>query len=164
MAGKSVWHDRKLDPEVRFWMNVKSAPGDACWEWVGCVSREYGVTGYKGKRWRANRLSWLFHFGDPGELHVCHKCDNPKCVRPSHLFLGTDADNLADMARKGRHWRTTLSPDDVRKIRRLYAEATKAGRAADGAVRAIAERFSIAKQTVFMIGTLAARKFVKEFA
>ncbi|MGJ0510229.1 MAG: HNH endonuclease signature motif containing protein [Methylocystis sp.] len=90
-------------PEVRFWEKV--IRGDGCWEWTAAKSvRGYGTFGLrKGKMVPAHRMSWELTYGKiPDGLIVCHHCDNPECVRPDHLFLGTYSDNTQDMIRKGR--------------------------------------------------------------
>lgn len=101
-----------------------------CWEWTAAKSCfGYGHIGIKKKVYAAHRISWLIHTGEMPKLCVLHKCDNPACIRPDHLFLGTRADNHRDMVKKGRSWdrhgeknpRAKLTIDDVKKIKKLYA-------------------------------------------
>ncbi len=85
----------------RFWSKVKRGP--RCWEWqVGCTSAGYGSFSLKGRTRYAHRVSYAMGHDIPKGLCVLHKCDKPPCVRPSHLFLGTKADNVADKVNKGR--------------------------------------------------------------
>jgi hypothetical protein len=89
----------------RFHDSYVADPNSGCWLWLG---RELGSHGYGsikifGRSVRAHRFSWELHFGPiPSGLLVCHKCDVPACVNPSHLFLGTHLDNETDKRAKGR--------------------------------------------------------------
>lgn len=96
----------------RFWPKVnKNGPicerlGSNCWEWSAALDRRgYGVLGIKGSRTAsAHRIAWELTNGNiPDGMEVCHRCDNPACVRVSHLFLGDHTDNMRDMTAKGRH-------------------------------------------------------------
>ena len=99
----------KKSPIDRFWKYVDlpfDATNDECWNWIGGKDKDgYGVFGLSSKRKaiRAHKFSYIFYKGQLGKpLQVCHTCDNPSCVNPSHLFLGTAKDNVQDCHRKGR--------------------------------------------------------------
>lgn len=124
-------------PEIRFWSKVDKREHDECWPWKAYRQGRktpYGRIGYKeGKLILAHRLSWIIHNGDPGNLHVLHKCDNTLCVNPNHLFLGTHQDNMKDKVSKNRqsslpgtnHPMVKLSEENVYEIRkRLSAGET----------------------------------------
>jgi len=96
---------------------------DKCWIWTASKSGGYGTFWFQKKVRKAHRVSWEIHKGSiPKDLRVLHQCDEPSCVNPSHLWLGTQEDNIHDMDRKGRgrkttgenHW-TYLYPEKVAK-------------------------------------------------
>lgn len=92
--------------------------GDECWEWPG--RRTPAGYGRRAGEY-AHRVSFSVHYGeDPGRRHVCHSCDNPPCINPGHLFLGTASDNSRDMVAKGRSGTARLTPDTVDYIRERY--------------------------------------------
>ena len=87
--------------KTKFWSHVDRT--GECWLWQSFKSRDgYGLVNLQKRMWRAHRIAYWLTYDNPGELFVCHRCDNPSCVRPDHLFLGTTEDNMADMVAKGR--------------------------------------------------------------
>lgn len=138
----------------RFQARVDSSAGvDECWPWMGTLTvKGYGQLSYgRGASVRAHRLAHYLATGEQPE-NVCHRCDNPPCCNPSHLFSGTYADNQHDKGAKGRAARGAanggggkLTDDDVRAIRR----AVDAGGSTQ---RQIGERYGI---TGTMVGYIA---------
>jgi hypothetical protein len=128
---------RGLTNDQRF--DASYTVGDACWEWTGACDKDgYGIfwDAEKPGRVRANRFALERITGPLGELQACHQCDNPKCVRPAHLFAGTGSDNMHDKASKGRtlgfaslkgeqHTQAKLSEAEVAQIKRRLLSGEK---------------------------------------
>lgn len=116
------------DVVSRFWTKVDKS--GECWHWLGHLDKSgYGQIRMNGKGIGAHRFSWQFTYGViPTDLHVLHRCDNPRCVRPDHLFLGTNLDNVQDKVNKGRVARlygedapsAKLTANQVEEIRARY--------------------------------------------
>lgn len=158
MLADDAW---RMNVEERFWPKVmKPLQWDACWPWTGAKRGKPPSQGYgsfKVKSYvalRAHRVAFALYYGrSPGELLVCHRCDNPECVNPSHLFLGTVQDNSTDMVRKGR-----AATHDGRGERNRAAKLSEAQVAtirdlirAGLTNTAIAERFNVTHQLISRI-------------
>jgi hypothetical protein len=139
--------------EDLFWEKVKKGPG--CWEWIAGMRGGYGAFKSDNKKVvGAHCFSYELAFGPiPKGLCVCHSCDNRRCVRPSHFFLGTYDDNNQDMRRKGRshgyrrygedNHSAKLTEQQVREIRRLSAKRCSQ--------KHLAEQFGVSKSLIYYI-------------
>ena len=152
-----AWADRRppyTDVEFKkaFFEKVKKSGADKCWNWLAYVNDDgYGIVGFKGKSIGAHRASWWIRHGVLPKRPICvlHSCDNPRCVNPNHLWLGTQADNVIDCARKGRirlgdrrGEKSPISPfknADVLEIRRLAKHMT---------CTAISKKYKVCRQSI----------------
>lgn len=145
-----------------FWSHIPDRQVGSCWIWKGRTRNGYGYIGlgktdpsrdYRRGQFGAHRISYFLANGtDPFPLHALHRCDNPPCVNPDHLFLGTQADNDRDRDAKGRgnqahgetHCRAKLSKEDIEEIRRKHVP-WKVG------YPALAKEFGVSRQTISQI-------------
>ena len=103
--------------EKRLYSKIKKV--DGCWVWQGSTRNDYGQLKHEGRNLSTHVWSWKVTNGDiPEGLFVCHACDDPPCINPDHLFLGTQADNLRDMSEKGRGRKGRFTDEQVRAIRK----------------------------------------------
>ncbi len=132
----------------RFWSKVEIKDLFECWEWKHCKSG-YPTFSYDLREMPANRVCWTLIFGEiPEGLFVCHHCDNPKCVNPAHLFLGTHRDNMIDMHKKGRH---RVKENHYENAKKLQKVDIKAIRKSNEHIRKIADRYGITQGVVTRI-------------
>lgn len=145
---------------ARFWSKVKKSDSpDGCWEWTAGKSDD-GYGGFKvrlngvQKHCRAHRLSFELATGDkPNDFFVCHSCDNRGCVNPNHLWLGSNKDNIADAAKKGRmRNHKKLDEESVVEIRLMVASGCSR--------KVIAEKFGVGHPQLSSIVTRRAWKHV----
>lgn len=123
------------DPIARFESKFIKKSEDECWPWQGKTDKDgYGLFWFVDNNRRSNRMAWIIYVGEiPSGMMVCHDCDNPGCVNPKHLFLGTSFDNNKDMYDKGRDniakgedkWNATLTNEDIPIIREMLAKHIK---------------------------------------
>lgn len=135
--------------EKKFWSKVNKIPY-GCWEWMAGGGGGYGIVRYGGRKVGAHRVAWMITFGDISEgMFVCHRCDNPKCVRPGHLFIGTPVDNVRDMIAKGRRvivphdsYNAVITYEQAEEIRRDYVPRVKT-------LKYFAEKFGVSEVAVW---------------
>ena len=149
-----LWEWRGLTVEQRFWDKVERDSRDHCWIWNGHRQRGYGRLHIHKKLFLAPRVSWVLHYGDiPEGKLVLHSCDNPPCVNPLHLFLGTPLTNAEDRGAKGRHSyksrnkgedhpRAILTNRTVSEIRARHVVKQY------GILKQLAQEFGVSKGTI----------------
>lgn len=137
---------------LQFWAKMKEAPS-GCWEWQGTCNRErgYGWLRFQGKPWLTHRLAWRLTFGDiPEGKQVLHKCDNPPCCNPYHLFLGDALINAKDRDEKGRSGGRSL-PGEKNPEAKLTEAIVLKILSAEGYMYQIADKYGISKTQVWNI-------------
>jgi hypothetical protein len=148
-GGSSLY---RQNTALDFWKRLdKSSNG--CWPWTGANSgipgNSYGVVRMAGRRWSTHRLAWTLSYGEiPGGLWVLHRCDNGMCCRPSHLFLGTGLDNVADRTAKGR---TACGEKRAKKLTVVKVREIRLRRRNGEIARVLAEEFGVSRSTVQQI-------------
>lgn len=150
---------------ARFWSHVDKS--DECWLWTGyCSKTGYGQFGLGDRILKAHRVSYEITYGDvPPKSYVCHHCDNPSCVRPSHLFCGTQFDNMQDMASKHRgmlQQHPELRQGERHPLAKLTDEQVRQIRQSSGISQdKLAKQFGVSRRMIRRILSRLAWKHVK---
>jgi len=138
---------------MRFWEKVQKGPDNECWEWIGYRRQGYGVVGVDREVIGAHRFSFELTNGPiPDGMFVLHRCDNPPCVNPAHLFLGTHADNMADCKVKGRAKGSPLVGSDCHAAKLNEALVMEIRNSQDNSV-ILADRYRVSATTIRHIKT-----------
>jgi hypothetical protein len=141
--------------DLRFWGHVVRR--GACWEYVGCRDRQgYGKVLRNGKAWFAHRYAWTLTNGPiPAGGVVRHSCDNPPCVNPAHLLLGTQGDNISDRQARGRHRPGRLLGEAHPSSRLTEGEVIELREAREAGVSltVLAKRYGVTKRHVYQVAT-----------
>lgn len=142
------WNKQTL--EQRFNSRVLRGAPDECWSWTGsALASGYGQIRVEGKTTTAHRVAWaLAHGAIPAGQVVCHKCDNPVCCNPAHLFLGTPKDNVQDMIQKGRK---AKSHAPHTRMRKLTDDAVRAIRKDTRPAHIVAHEYGVDEGTVYNV-------------
>lgn len=158
-------------PFDRFWAKVnKNGPTiypelGPCWEWIGTLHpKGYDQFSYRGTTIKAHHF---FFLSIPDGLMRCHKCDNRKCVRPDHIFLGTALDNTRDCITKGRNRRGKVGPNQIRgesvpsaKLNEAAVRIILAAPNKKGALKPFREKFGVSKRTISQVRSRKSWKHV----
>jgi hypothetical protein len=138
----------------RFWAKVQRGADHECWPWVGHRNKlGYGRFTYvRGETQQATRIAWLLWHGSlpPDNLQVCHACDNPPCVNPHHLWLGTGKENMQDMSLKGRH-NPNPRRGELSNKSKLTADDALAIYHSEEPNRTLADRYGVSPTAIYWI-------------
>lgn len=140
--------------EDRFWSRVDRRAEHECWPWTGRVSENgYGAFDHENRPHIASRFAYEITHGPIGgpEMFVCHSCDNPICVNPSHLWLGTPQQNVDDAKRKGRNAKGNGLRGSLVHTSKLNELKVLEIRASDEPAKVLAGRFGVSKTTIRLI-------------
>lgn len=133
-----------------FKKKYKINPNTQCWEWILTKNNQgYGRIWFDKKLWLVHRLSYFLHIGDfDNKLYVCHRCDNPSCINPKHLFLGTAKDNSQDMLKKGRISKKCTAKDHTHTSSKLTKKQVKYIRCSEETNYEMAMKFGVSPNTI----------------
>lgn len=135
----------------KFWSKVIKKE-NGCLEWNGSKRNLYGRIGYKGKILSCHRLSWEWQNGEiPKGLQICHKCDNPSCVNPDHLFLGSHTENMRDCFNKNRNNNRKGSNNSNSKLNEHIVSVIRNEYLKDITLNEISKKYNVSKSTISRI-------------
>lgn len=158
MCAKAITEIRRGPVTKKFLLRHRRVTAAGCWEWTRGMTKGYGQINASSNKLRVHRVAYELWVGKiPSGMGVLHRCDNPPCFNPAHLFLGTQPDNIRDAASKGRivlpgfrgedHPQHKLTETQVRKIRQLCASGMLR--------RVVAEKFGVTKENIGYIARRA---------